>query len=49
VTEFVTATRENRAPAVTVDDGVACLEIVAAVQKSIAEGRRVTIAEIQAS
>ena len=49
VTEFVTATAEKRAPAVSIDDGVACLEIVAAVRMSIAEGRRVSIAEIQAS
>jgi len=49
VTEFINATRENRKPAVSVDDGVACLEIVAATRKSIAEGRRVTIAEIQAA
>jgi scyllo-inositol 2-dehydrogenase (NAD+) len=49
VTEFVTATREQRKPAVSIDDGVACLEIVAAVRRSIAEGRRVSIAEIQAS
>lgn len=49
VTEFVTATKEGRKPAVTIDDGVACLEIVAAVRKSIAEGRRVEIAEIRES
>ena len=49
VTEFIDATRENRKPAVSIDDGVACLEIVAAIRRSIAEGRRVSIAEIQAS
>lgn len=47
VTEFIDAARERRAPAVTIDDGVACLEIVAAVRRSIAEGRRVAIAEFR--
>jgi predicted dehydrogenase len=49
VQEFIGATREGRKSAVTIDDGVACLEIVAAVRRSIAEARRVSIAEVQAS
>src|SRR5438874_3649410 len=48
VRELVAATREGRAPnAATIDDGVACLELVAAVRMSIAEGRRVAVAEIR--
>jgi predicted dehydrogenase len=48
VTEFVTATSEGRAThAASIDDGVACLEIIAAVRRSIDEGRRVHIAEFQ--
>jgi predicted dehydrogenase len=48
VRELVAATREGRAPrAATIDDGVACLELVAAVRASIAEGRRVPIAEMR--
>jgi predicted dehydrogenase len=50
VRELVAATREGRAPvAATIDDGVACLELVAAVRTSIAEGRRVTIADVRAA
>jgi predicted dehydrogenase len=49
VREFVAATREKRAPtAATIDDGVACLELVAAVRQSIAEGRRVALSEVRA-
>ena len=48
VRELVAATAEGRAPnAATIDDGVACLELVAAVRMSIAEGRRVAVAEIR--
>jgi predicted dehydrogenase len=50
VRELVAATREQRPPvAATIDDGVACLELVAAVRTSIAEGRRVTLAEVRAA
>jgi predicted dehydrogenase len=50
VRELVTATREGRPTrAATIDDGVACLELVAAVRQSIAEGRRVALAEVQAT
>ena len=48
VREFVAATRDGREPAVTIADGVACLEVVAAVRRSVAEGRRVAIAEVRA-
>src|SRR5205823_2422624 len=47
VREFVAATVEGRAPAVTIDDGVACLELVGAVRRSIADGRRVALAEMR--
>jgi predicted dehydrogenase len=47
VRELVAATREGRPPSVTIDDGVACLELVAAVRQSIAEGRRVALAEVR--
>jgi predicted dehydrogenase len=47
VREFAAATREGRMTSgATIDDGVACLELVAAVRASIAEGRRVSLAEI---
>ncbi|MDQ3808975.1 MAG: Gfo/Idh/MocA family oxidoreductase [Chloroflexota bacterium] len=50
VRELVAATREGRAPnAATVDDGVACLELVAAVRASIAQGRRVALSEVRAA
>ena len=49
VREFIAATTEQRPPAVTIDDGVKCLEIEMAVRRSIAEGRRVAISEISAS
>jgi predicted dehydrogenase len=50
VREFVAATAEGRATTgANIDDGVACLELVAAVRQSIAEGRRVAIAEVQAA
>jgi predicted dehydrogenase len=49
IREFIDATKEKRSPSVTIDDGVACLEIVAAVRRSIAEGRRVSLDEIRAS
>lgn len=50
VLEFVTATAERRpTTGASIDDGVACLEIINAVRKSIAEQRRVYISEIQAS
>ena len=50
VRELVAATREGRAPnAATIDDGVACLELVAAVRTSIAEGRRVDLSELQSA
>jgi predicted dehydrogenase len=50
VRELVAATREGRPPkAATIDDGVACLELVAAVRLSIAEGRRVALSEIQSA
>ena len=49
VREFVDATRERRAPnAATIDDGVACLELVAAVRQSIEHGRRVALADVGA-
>jgi predicted dehydrogenase len=48
VAEFVAATAENRpTTAASIDDGVACLEVIAAVRRSIEEGRRVHIAEFQ--
>lgn len=46
VAEFITASAEGRPPAVTIADGVACLEIEMAVRTSIAEGRRVALDEI---
>jgi predicted dehydrogenase len=50
VQELVDATREGRPiRAASIDDGVACLELVAAVRLSIAEGRRVALAEVQAA
>jgi predicted dehydrogenase len=49
VEEFIAATREGRKPSVTIEDGVACLEIETAVRKSIAEGRRVAVSEVRAS
>ena len=49
VREFVAATAEHRFPAVTIDDGVACLELVAAVRTSIAEGRRVSLSEVRSA
>lgn len=48
VTEFLAATSEGRPPAVTIADGVACLEIETAVRRSLAEGRRVALAELHA-
>jgi predicted dehydrogenase len=49
VREFIAATREKRPTrAASIDDGVACLELVAAVRASIAEGRRVALADIRA-
>jgi len=48
IRELVAATRESRRPkAATIDDGVACLELVAAVRASIAEGRRVALSEVR--
>jgi predicted dehydrogenase len=47
VAEFIAATAEGRRPAVTIDDGVACLEIETAVRRSLADGRRVAIADIR--
>lgn len=47
VTEFIEATRQGRKPAVSIDDGVACLEIIAAVRTSIELGRRVHISELR--
>jgi predicted dehydrogenase len=50
VRELVAATREKRPTrAATIEDGVACLELVAAVRLSIAEGRRVALSEVQAT
>jgi predicted dehydrogenase len=49
VREFIAATAERRPPTVTIDDGVKCLEIETAVRRSIADGRRVTIAEIRSA
>jgi predicted dehydrogenase len=50
VREFIAATREGRSTAAaTIDDGVACLELVAAVRASIAEGRRVALADVRAA
>jgi predicted dehydrogenase len=50
VREFVAATREGRpTTGATIDDGVACLELVAAVRASIADGRRVALADIRAA
>jgi predicted dehydrogenase len=49
VREFIAATAEGRpTTGANIDDGVACLELVAAVRQSIAEGRRVAIADIGA-
>jgi predicted dehydrogenase len=49
VREFISATHEQRPTrAASIDDGVACLELVGAVRASIAEGRRVALAEIRA-
>jgi predicted dehydrogenase len=48
VREFVNATREHRTTrGATIDDGVACLELVAAVRASVAQGRRVALADIR--
>jgi predicted dehydrogenase len=50
VRELVAATRDKRPTlAATIDDGVACLELVAAVRLSIAEGRRVALSEVRAT
>jgi predicted dehydrogenase len=50
VREFIAATREARpTTGATIDDGVACLELVAAVRASIAEARRVAVADIRAA
>lgn len=49
VRELVAATRERRAPSVTIDDGAACLELVAAIRESIAQGRRVALSEVRAA
>ncbi len=50
VEEFISASAEGRPTrAATIDDGVACLELVAAVRQSIATGGRVALADIQAS
>jgi predicted dehydrogenase len=48
VEEFVNATAEGRpTTAASIDDGVACLELVAAVRQSIAMGGRVSLADIR--
>jgi predicted dehydrogenase len=48
VQEFLDATAEGRPPAVTIHDGVRCLEIEAAVHRSIAEERRVALSDVRA-
>jgi predicted dehydrogenase len=50
VREFVSATAEQRpTTAASIDDGVACLELVAAVRQSIATGGRAAIDDIRAA
>jgi predicted dehydrogenase len=50
VREFISATGEKRpTTAASIDDGVACLELVAAVRRSIATGGRVALADIRAA
>jgi len=46
VEELLDATAEGRPAAVAIHDGVRCLEIEAAVHRSIAEGRRVALGEV---
>ena len=46
--EFVAAVREDREPAITGEDGLRAVEIVAAAYRSIETGQPVRIADVAA-